>query len=50
MCIRDRTYFAYTDLEKNNILKEIDGQKCSINRSKGLGENDPCLLYTSRCV
>ncbi len=42
---KEKTYFAYTDLEKNNILKEIDGQKCSINRSKGLGENDPDMMW-----
>ena len=38
---KEKTYFAYTELEKNNILKEIGDQKRSINRSKGLGENDP---------
>lgn len=38
---KEKTYFAYTELEKNGILKEIGDQKCSINRSKGLGENDP---------
>ena len=42
---KEKTYFAYTDLEKSNILKEIDGQKCSINRSKGLGENDPDMMW-----
>ena len=26
-------------------MKEIDGQKCSINRSKGLGENDPDMMW-----
>ena len=43
--LQEKTYFAYTDLEKNNILKEIDGQKCSINCSKGLGENDPDMMW-----
>jgi len=42
---KEKTYFAYTDLEKNNILKEIGDQKCSINRSKGLGENDPDMMW-----
>ena len=41
----EKTYFAYTDLEKNGILKEIGDQKCSINRSKGLGENDPDMMW-----
>ena len=39
------SYFAYTELEKNGILKEIGDQKCSINRSKGLGENDPDMMW-----
>ena len=42
---KEKTYFAYTELEKNNILKEIGDQKCSINRSKGLGENDPDMMW-----
>ena len=42
---KEKTYFAYTEFEKNNILKEIGDQKCSINRSKGLGENDPDMMW-----
>ena len=42
---KEKTYFAYTELEKNGILKEIGDQKCSINRSKGLGENDPEMMW-----
>ena len=42
---KEKTYFAYTEAEKANILDEIDGQKCSINRSKGLGENDPDMMW-----
>ena len=26
-------------------MDEINGQKCSINRSKGLGENDPDMMW-----
>ena len=36
---------ARPELEKNGILKEIGDQKCSINRSKGLGENDPDMMW-----
>ena len=36
---------ACPELEKNGILKEIGDQKCSINRSKGLGENDPDMMW-----
>ena len=42
---KEKTYFAYTDAEKAKILEEINGQKCSINRSKGLGENDPDMMW-----
>ncbi len=42
---KEKTYFAYTELEKNGILAEIGDQKCSINRSKGLGENDPDMMW-----
>ena len=42
---KEKTYFAYTEAEKANILEEINGQKCSINRSKGLGENDPDMMW-----
>ena len=42
---KEKTYFAYTEAEKAGILDEINGQKCSINRSKGLGENDPDMMW-----
>ncbi|MDD6785881.1 MAG: toprim domain-containing protein, partial [Eggerthellales bacterium] len=42
---KDKTYFAYTELEKAQYLEEIGDQKCSINRSKGLGENDPDMMW-----
>ncbi len=38
------TYFAYNDREKAEILREIDGEKYTINRSKGLGENEPEMM------
>ncbi len=38
------TYFAYNELEKTQILEEIDGQKFTIQRSKGLGENEPEMM------
>ncbi len=38
------TYFAYNDREKGQILEEIDGQKYTIQRSKGLGENEPEMM------
>jgi len=41
---KNDTYFAYNELEKSKILEEIDGQKYSIQRSKGLGENEPEMM------
>ncbi len=38
------TYFAYNESEKSEILREIEGQKYTIQRSKGLGENDPDMM------
>ncbi len=38
------TYFAYNEPEKAEILKKIGNKKCSIQRSKGLGENDPDMM------
>ena len=42
---RDRTYFAYTEPEKATFLKEIGDKKYTIQRSKGLGENDPEMMW-----
>ncbi|MDR0920059.1 MAG: DNA topoisomerase [Oscillospiraceae bacterium] len=40
---KDKTYFAYTESEKNNIVKKLSG-KYTIQRSKGLGENEPEMM------
>ena len=42
---KDKTWFAYTDAEKTEIVKKLEGKKLSINRSKGLGENDPEMMW-----
>ena len=42
---KGKTYFAYNEREKNEIIKGLDGAKHSINRSKGLGENDPEMMW-----
>ena len=41
---KDRTYFAYTEPEKTKILGMIGEAKYTIQRSKGLGENDPDMM------
>ena len=38
------TYFAYNDREKAEILAKIQGEKYKIDRSKGLGENEPEMM------
>ena len=42
---KDKTWFAYSEREKADILKELEGKKVSIQRSKGLGENDPEMMW-----
>ena len=39
------TYFAFTEQEKTDILNKIDGKKYTIQRSKGLGENQPDMMW-----
>lgn len=41
---KDKTYFAYTEAEKTKILGMIGEQKYTIQRSKGLGENEPDMM------
>ena len=42
---KDKTWFAYNEQEKGKILKELEGKKVTIQRSKGLGENDPEMMW-----
>ena len=41
----EKTWFAYSEREKADILKELEGKKVNIQRSKGLGENDPEMMW-----
>ena len=41
---KDETYFAYDEKEKSDILSKIGSAKYTIQRSKGLGENDPDMM------
>ena len=41
---REHTWFAYSEAEKADILRGLDGQKYTVARSKGLGENDPEMM------
>lgn len=40
-----KTYFAYTEKEKVDILNKLEGKKYKIQRSKGLGENEPDMMW-----
>ena len=42
---KDKTYFAYSDAEKAEILSKLEGQKVDVQRSKGLGENEPDMMW-----
>ncbi|MBE6876944.1 MAG: DNA topoisomerase, partial [Ruminococcus sp.] len=39
-----KTYFAYTEKERADIQKKIGSTKYTIQRSKGLGENEPEMM------
>ncbi len=41
---KDKTYFAYNEKEKSDILKLIGQKKFTLQRSKGLGENEPEMM------
>ena len=42
---KEKTYFAYSEREKAEIVKSLEGKKINIQRSKGLGENDPEMMW-----
>ena len=42
---KGKTYFAYSDREKNEIVSGFGGAKFTLSRSKGLGENDPEMMW-----
>ncbi|MBO5789300.1 MAG: DNA topoisomerase, partial [Clostridia bacterium] len=39
-----KTYFAYNEAEKNAILAKLGDKKYILQRSKGLGENEPEMM------
>ncbi|HHU53269.1 MAG TPA: DNA topoisomerase [Clostridiaceae bacterium] len=41
----EKTYFAYTDQEKNDIITNLSDGRIHIQRSKGLGENEPEMMW-----
>ncbi|MGM9651807.1 MAG: type IIA DNA topoisomerase subunit B [Faecousia sp.] len=42
---KEKTWFAYNEQEKTDILKSLEGKKVTLQRSKGLGENEPEMMW-----
>lgn len=42
---KDQTLFAYDEFEKAEILKKLGNKKYTLQRSKGLGENEPGMMW-----
>lgn len=42
---KDKSYFAFTEQEKTKIIDKLKGQKYTLQRSKGLGENNPDMMW-----
>ena len=43
--VKDKSYFAFDEAEKAKLLEKLKGQKYTIQRSKGLGENDSDMMW-----
>ena len=41
----DTPRFAHSDREKDEIVASLKGKKCTVMRSKGLGENEPDMMW-----
>ena len=44
---KDKSYFAYNETEKLELFKKLEGVKYKIHRSKGLGENEPEMMWNT---
>ncbi len=42
---KNETFFAYNEFEKAEIIEKLEGVKYTLQRSKGLGENDPDMMW-----
>jgi DNA gyrase subunit B len=42
---KEKTFFAYSDKEKSDIIVSLGDKKATIQRSKGLGENEPEMMW-----
>lgn len=41
---KNNVYFAYDESEKDSFIKQIGKEKFTVQRSKGLGENEPDMM------
>lgn len=41
---KNEIYFAYTEAEKEKFIEQIGNNKFTVQRSKGLGENEPDMM------
>jgi DNA gyrase subunit B len=41
----DKTFFAYNEREKSELLARLGAERCTLQRSKGLGENEPDMMW-----
>ena len=41
---KNEVYFAYDEQEKDEFIQKIGEEKFTVQRSKGLGENDPDMM------
>jgi len=42
---KEKTWFAYSNKEKDDIVASLEGKKVDVQRSKGLGENEPDMMW-----
>lgn len=42
---KDETWFCYTEREKAEAIEQIGSKKYTVQRSKGLGENEPEMMW-----
>ena len=42
---KEKTWFAYSNAEKDRIVAKLQGKRYDVQRSKGLGENDPGMMW-----
>ena len=42
---KEKTWFAYSNKEKDDIVATLQGKKYDVQRSKGLGQNEPEMMW-----